>query len=100
MRTAQLDVKVFHQCNTGEESFTASQVREELGDTAEGLEDAVLVFQRICGGGCAVFHRELEEPIDRVAMLDEEALHSAGQRLHTGCLDEDGWVLELRDQPF
>ena len=100
VRTTRLDIEVFHQGYAGEESFTASQVREELGDPAEGFEDAVLAFECIGGGGRVVFHRELEQAIDRVSMFVEEALHPAGQGLHAGRLEEDGWVLQLRDQSF
>ena len=90
MRAARLDVEVFHQGYTCKESGAATRYREELGQTAERLEEAVLAFQRIGAGGCAVFHRELEQPVEGLPMFVEKALQPASQGLHTGRLEEDG----------
>ena len=100
MHAARLDVKVLHQSHACEERFAPNWLGEKLGDAAEGLEDTVLALQRIRGSGYATRNRELEMQVNRVPVFVNEPLQPPRQRLHTGSLDNDSGVLQLRYQSF
>ena len=60
IRPALFDIEVLCQGNAREKGLTLVRLREELGDEAERLENAVLAFQRVRRRWCPFLHGELK----------------------------------------
>jgi len=96
MKATALDVEVFHQNHTGEETLRRRQV-ERLGDPAERFEQGILAFQAVSGFGCPSFGSHFQQGIDGSAMFFDETFHSAGQVLNTLGLQDQAGLTQLGD---